>query len=172
MAASSHPRLHLQRNNNYVKQQEFNQKQIKYYLSFQYLTTEPILNNILQKISFLSPQETEISSGSLLHFGSYQNPDNPIVQREDDTRSLTFDCLPLNNHCGIHSQTCHKLFDFPTVKINISSDTGYGLICVRLCMINEKTSSSILLSRGILNSTHYKSHEHPEQLNIKEIYNI
>ncbi|CAF4090235.1 unnamed protein product [Rotaria sp. Silwood2] len=65
-----------------------------------------------------------------------------------------------------------ELFDFPTVKINISSDTGFGLICVRLCMIVEKTSSSILLSSGILNVTHYKSHEHPEQLNIKEIYNI
>ncbi|CAF4539907.1 unnamed protein product [Rotaria sp. Silwood2] len=39
-------------------------------------------------------------------------------------------------------------------------------------MIVEKTSSSILLSSGILNVTHYKSHEHPEQLNIKEIYNI
>lgn len=47
--------------------------------------------------------------------------------------------------------------------MNISSDTGYGLICVRLCMIDDKTSSSILLSRGILRLTHYKSHEHPEK---------
>ena len=37
-------------------------------------------------------------------------------------------------------------------------------------MIDEKRSSSILLSRGIINLTHYKSHEHPEQLNINEIY--
>jgi hypothetical protein len=37
-------------------------------------------------------------------------------------------------------------------------------------MIDEKSSSSILLSRGILNLTHNKSHEHPEQLNINEIF--
>jgi hypothetical protein len=37
-------------------------------------------------------------------------------------------------------------------------------------MIDDKTSSSILLSRGILDLTHYKSHEHPQQLNINQIH--
>ncbi len=58
------------------------------------------------------------------------------------------------------------------VKLNLSSNSRNGLICVRLCMIDETTSSSILLSRGILNLTHYKSHEYPQLLNINEIYNI
>ncbi|CAM4812235.1 unnamed protein product, partial [Rotaria magnacalcarata] len=64
------------------------------------------------------------------------------------------------------------LFGCPTVKLNLSSNTNYGLICVRLCMIDEKSSSSILISRGILELTHYKSHEHPQLLNIDEIFNV
>ncbi|CAM4792308.1 unnamed protein product [Rotaria magnacalcarata] len=39
-------------------------------------------------------------------------------------------------------------------------------------MIDEKSSSSILISRGILELTHYKSHEHPQLLNIDEIFNV
>ncbi len=56
------------------------------------------------------------------------------------------------------------------LKLNLSSDSGYGLICVRLCMIDEQTGSSILLSRGFINLTHYKSHQHPQQLIINQIY--
>ena len=56
------------------------------------------------------------------------------------------------------------------MKLNLSSNSKNGLICVRLCMIDEKSSSSILLSRGILNLTHYKSHEAPQELNVDEIY--
>jgi hypothetical protein len=37
-------------------------------------------------------------------------------------------------------------------------------------MIDEKTSSSILLSRGILNLTHWKSHEYPQLLIKNQIY--
>ncbi len=63
-----------------------------------------------------------------------------------------------------------ELFGFPLVKLNLSSNSVNGLICVRLCMIDEKTSSSILLSRGVINLTHHKSHEHPQLLNIHQIY--
>ena len=56
------------------------------------------------------------------------------------------------------------------MKLNLSSNNENALICVRLCMIDEKTSSSILISRGILNLTHYKSHENPQNLNIDQIY--
>ena len=63
-----------------------------------------------------------------------------------------------------------ELFGFPSVKLNLSSNSKNGLICVRLCMVDDKSSSSILLSRGILNLTHYKSHEDPQELNINEIY--
>ncbi|CAF1082531.1 unnamed protein product [Rotaria sordida] len=162
----SYPNEHFQRNHLSINQyQQINEKQIIYYLSFGSLTIESVSKDqIPDKISFLSPLETGLSSGNLLGWGGVENIDNSIDQREDDGRSLCFDSLPLNHN--------YELFGFPSVKLNLSSNTNYGLICVRLCMIDEKSSSSILISRGILNLTHHKSHEHPEQLNIDEIYNV
>ncbi|CAM2722027.1 unnamed protein product [Rotaria socialis] len=161
-----YPNEHFQRNHLLIdKNQEINQKTIKYYLSFQSLTTEIISNDSLpKKISFLSPQETGLASGNLLGWGNIQSPDHSTDQREDDGRSLCFDSLPLDEN--------YELFGFPTVKLNLSSNTNYGLICVRLCMIDENSSSSILISRGILDLTHYKSHEHPQLLNIDEIFSV
>ncbi|CAF4835932.1 unnamed protein product [Rotaria sp. Silwood1] len=161
-----YPNEHLQRNDYFTNEnQQINQKQIKYYLSFGFLTTEPISNNLFpNKISFSSPQQTGISSGNLCGLGYLHHPSNPIDQREDDGRSLCFDSLPLTDD--------YELFGFPTVKLNISSSSQVGLICVRLCMIDQNTSSSILIARGVLNLTHYQSHEHPKLLNINQIYNI
>ncbi|CAF3369702.1 unnamed protein product [Rotaria socialis] len=128
-----YPNEHFQRNHLLIdKNQEINQKTIKYYLSFQSLTTEIISNDSLpRKISFLSPQETGLASGNSLGWGNIQSPDHSIDQREDDGRSLCFDSLPLDEN--------YELFGFPTVKLNLSSNTNYGLICVRFSMIDEKT---------------------------------
>ena len=84
-----------------MKNEEINEKEIKYYLSFGLLTNELVLNDISpKKISFLSPQETGLSSGNLLGMGNVQNPDHPIDQREDDGRSLSFDSFPLIDDYG------------------------------------------------------------------------
>ncbi|CAF3961414.1 unnamed protein product [Rotaria sp. Silwood2] len=117
-----------------------------------------------KKVSFLSPQETGLSSGNLLGWGIIYSLGHPIDQQEDDGRSLCFESLPLNQD--------YELFGFPNVKLNLSSNSKNGLICVRLCMIEENSSSSILISRGILNLTLYASHEHSQQLNVDEIYNL
>ena len=53
--------------------------------------------------------------------------------------------------------------------IDVSTNSGYGLICVRLCLIDQQNGSSILLSRGFINLTHLKSHENPQLLNIDQI---
>jgi len=142
---------------------DFNEKnKMIYYLSLDSLQIDEPQQHSIAQLSFLSPQETGTSSGSLLHWGSDLNPDCPLDQRDDDRRSLVFDSLPLTNKI--------ELFGFPIVKLNLSANSEYGLICVRLCMIDENTSSSILLARGFLNLTHYKSHEHPEKLKPNEIY--
>jgi len=95
-----------------------NNNQIKYYLSFGLLTNEIILNNNSPKtISFLSPQETGISSGSLLGHGNILSPDNPIDQREDDGRSLTFDSLPLNNNYGKNYLIIYLFYFFFLLRI-------------------------------------------------------
>ena len=100
----SYPNEHFQRNSSSIDQnRQTYQKQITYYLSFGCLTTELTSNDLLpKKISFLSPQETGLSSGSLLGWGNFQSPDHSIDQREDDGRSLCFDSLPLDDHYGIH----------------------------------------------------------------------
>ncbi len=111
-----YPNEHAQRNKNLINQQQINnQKQIKYYLSFQSMTTEPISNNNLpNKISFLSPQETGTTSGWLLGHGYCQFPDNSIDQREDDGKSLSFNSLPLNDNYRIYQKIYLKriLLDF------------------------------------------------------------
>ncbi|CAF3562233.1 unnamed protein product [Adineta steineri] len=167
----NYPYEHDQRNNlkfNKEQEEEENlsrEKYLNYYLSFGSLQTEIISKNVLpNKISFLSPQETGLTSGNWLGSGSLHTPDHSIDQRIDDGNSLCFDSLPLNETL--------ELFGFPTVKLNLSSNNSNGLICVRLCMIDENSSSSILISRGILNLTHYKSHEYPEDLIPDQIYNV
>ena len=100
----SYPNEHFQRNSSFIDQnQQICQKQIKYYLSYQCLTTEVISNDLFpKKISFLSPQETGLSSGNLLGWGNLDSPDHSIDQQDDDGRSLCFDSLPLNEHYGIN----------------------------------------------------------------------
>ena len=56
------------------------------------------------------------------------------------------------------------------MNLLLSSSTTGGLICVRLCLIDEKTNRSILLARGILNLTHRQSHQHPQLLQPDQIY--
>jgi hypothetical protein len=113
--------------------------------------------------------------------GVAQFPTHPIDQRFDDGHSLRFDSLPFIEPYGnidskvstmklIVGFSILELFGFPTVQLNLSSNKPNGLICIRLNMIDEQTSASILLARGRLNLTHYKSHEHPEELNIDQIY--
>ncbi|CAF1327007.1 unnamed protein product, partial [Rotaria sordida] len=65
-----------------------------------------------------------------------------------------------------------KLFGFPSVQLSLSSNQPNALLCVRLCAIEPETCASILVARGILNLTHFNSHEHPEELEINKIYNI
>jgi hypothetical protein len=94
----------LQRNEIlFDKNENRNEKEMKYYLSFGCLTIEPISNHSYPKsISFLSPQETGISSGNYLGMGNINRPTNSIDQREDDGRSLCFDCPPLIDDCGTY----------------------------------------------------------------------
>ncbi|CAF0802533.1 unnamed protein product [Adineta ricciae] len=157
-------------------------EKIVYYVSYQSLQRQPSVNEELPKqMSFLSPQITGMAGGNYLGYGAANLPTNPIDQRLDDGTSLCFDSLPLTEQYGIItlSETFQiiffefvDLFGFPRVRLNLSSNSPDALICVRLNMIDEKSSVSILLARGILNLTHYKSHEHPEKLNVDQVYPI
>jgi hypothetical protein len=101
----NYPHERDQRNANKSNKEEENmskEKEITYYLSFGSLQTKPISDGLFpKKISFLSPQETGLTSGNWLGWGSLEHSDHPIDQRSDDGNSLCFDSLPLTDHCGI-----------------------------------------------------------------------
>lgn len=108
------PNEFQQRNSHEISEEQEGESeednQIKYYLSSGSLQNEkPLLDsNSVNKISFLSPEETGTSSGNLLGWGHNISPDNPTDQRDDDGRSLTFDSLQLTNNCGTVFRTSKK----------------------------------------------------------------
>ncbi|CAF1350537.1 unnamed protein product [Rotaria sordida] len=140
-------------------------EKLKYYLSGSCLKSEPILDSASPaKVSLCSPQQTGTASGNWLGWGFLKHPDHSLDQRIDDGRSLCFDSSPLLDDL--------ELFGFPSVQLSLSSNQPNALLCVRLCAIEPETCASILVARGILNLTHFNSHEHPEELEINKIYNI
>jgi predicted acyl esterase len=134
-------------------------------------------------VSFCSPQETGTASGNALGWGFLSSPDHPVDQREDDGRSLTFDSSPLAQPTGssLHqtrpssdltrrSRHLQDLLGFPWVSLDVSCNQPNGFLCARLCSIDRATGASILLSRGVLNLTHRRSHEHPQPLQVDQLY--
>ena len=96
------PLIHLQRNSNEIfNEQQKNENEIKYYLSYKSLDEQLTFDERSpSKISFLSPEETGLASGNLLGWGNRNHAENPIDQREDDGRSITFDSFPLKQNLG------------------------------------------------------------------------
>ncbi len=87
----------------------------------------------------------------------------PIDQGIDDETSLTFNAVSLENS--------QEIFGFPKVNLAISVDQPKALLAIRLCDI-DSNGVSRLVSWGLLNLTHYKSHEKPEPLIPGKIYQI
>lgn len=103
-------------------------------------------------ITFSSPVITGTACGNLLGWGNATDPDGALEQNEDDGRGAYWDSDVFTDDV--------ELFGFPSVRLEVSSDTPNALLCVRLCAVDEN-GTSILLSRGILNLTHRHSHETP-----------
>ena len=79
----------------------------------------------------------------------------PGDQRASDANSLCFDS-------EISYQT-QEILGNPELKLSLSSKGNNGLIAARLSDISPD-GSSLLVSWGLLNLTHFKSHEFPEEL--------
>ena len=79
----------------------------------------------------------------------------PGEQRVDDAKSVVFD------HDGFDVVT--DIVGAPSVRLRIVPQSEFGQIAVRLCDVDE-TGSSALITMGVLNLAHWKSHEHPEPL--------
>jgi hypothetical protein len=81
--------------------------------------------------------------------------DLPPDQREDDALALTFETPPLGERI--------ELLGHPRVRLRVAADRPNAFVVVRLCDV-WPDGSSTLLSRGVLNLTHRRSHERPEPL--------
>ena len=78
--------------------------------------------------------------------------DAPADQRAEDGRSLCFTSAPLTEPL--------EILGFPVAHLVLASDQPRALVAVRLCDVSE-TGESLLVTRGLLNLTHRKSHELP-----------
>ncbi|MGE5227979.1 MAG: CocE/NonD family hydrolase [Planctomycetaceae bacterium] len=81
--------------------------------------------------------------------------DLPPDQREDDALALTFETPP-------HGERI-ELLGHPRVRLRVAADRPNAFVVARLCDV-WPDGTSTLLSRGVLNLTHRRSHERPEPL--------
>jgi putative CocE/NonD family hydrolase len=87
---------------------------------------------------------------------AFGNPlDAPADQRSEDGMSLSFTSAPLQSGLVILGN--------PAAHLELCVDQPNALVVVRLCDV-APDGASTLITRGLLNLTHAKSHEHPQPL--------
>ena len=84
-----------------------------------------------------------------------RDTDWPTDQRFEDALALTFDSEPLDDDV--------EVLGFAEVGLRISSDRPCAFVAVRLCEV-APDGASTLVTRGILNLTHRRSHAEPEPM--------
>ena len=82
-------------------------------------------------------------------------------QRPDDARSMSFTSAPLDSE--------FEILGFPLVTLYVSSTSPVATWIVRLCDV-APDGTSALVTKGLLNGTHHRSHERPEPLVPGRIY--
>jgi uncharacterized protein len=111
--------------------------------------------------SILGAQQHGLESGLWCPYGV--PGDFPNDQRREDGLALCFDAETVNEVVDI--------LGYPEVCLELSSNEPIAQVSARLCDISP-TGESLLVSRGNLNLTHYKSHEFPEQLRAQQRYTV
>ena len=104
-------------------------------------------------LEFLGAQVSGQDAGKWCPYGGLL--DAPPDQRAEDGMSLSFTSSPLTEPIEILGN--------PVAQLSLSVDRPRALVAVRLCDV-WPDGASTLLSCGLLNLTHYKSHERPEAL--------
>ena len=117
----SFPSIHIQRNSHQFIEQEY-ENEMKYFLSYRSLDNEFVLDEKCpHEVSLISPEETGLASGNLLHWGCSYGGTDPIDQREDDGRSVYFDSFPLKENLG--------------KKQNLFSQMRKKSVCQKNCLV-------------------------------------
>ncbi len=106
-----------------------------------------------RRLEILSPPMTGLASGGWCAFG--RGDEMPTDQRVDDSWSLVFDCEPLREPL--------EILGTPRLRLVFDSDRAVAQAVVRLNDVFPDGTSA-LVSYGVLNLCHRKSHEFPAPL--------
>jgi len=106
-----------------------------------------------RRLKILSPPMTGLASGSWCAFG--RGDEMPTDQRVDDSWSLVFDSEPLREPL--------EILGTPRLRLVFDSDRAVAQAIVRLNDVFPDGTSA-LVSYGVLNLCHRKSHEFPAPL--------
>ena len=112
-------------------------------------------------LTVCSPQDTGAAGGE--YCATWEGPEGPTDQREDDAASLVFDTPPLDQRL--------EIFGAPIVTLELSVDRPCAFVAVRLCDV-WPAGDSTRATYGILNLTHRDSHEHPTLLEPGKRYRV
>ncbi len=104
-------------------------------------------------LSISSAQHCGLASGEYFPFAFAD--ELPGEQTGDDELSLCFD--------GEATPVAIDIVGAPEVRLSVSSDKPQAQIAVRLCDLRPDGTSA-LVTHGVFNLTHYRSHEFPEPL--------
>jgi putative CocE/NonD family hydrolase len=98
-------------------------------------------------------EESGSDAGSWIGWG--RPTDDPGDQQREDELALVFDSEPLTEGFDI--------LGVASVTLTVAADRPRAFVCVRLCDVDAE-DHSLLVSRGVLNLTHRRSHERPEEM--------
>lgn len=108
------------------------------------------------KLDHCSPLTVGSGAGVWCPYGlGGTSPDLPIDQREDDSKSLSFDSEPLEERL--------EILGAPVVTLRMAIDQPQGMIAVRLCDVAPDGTSG-RVTYGLLNLSHRKSSEKPRAM--------
>lgn len=108
-----------------------------------------------------SPSHCGIAGGEYFPFAF--GDELPDEQSHDDALSACFD--------GVGTEKAIDIVGAPQVQFDVSSDKPNAQIAVRLLDLRPDGTSA-LITYGVLNLTHRKSHEHPAPLTPGEVYSV
>ncbi|SDC37134.1 hypothetical protein SAMN05421734_10764 [Pelagirhabdus alkalitolerans] len=129
-----------------------------YYFKTDRLTED---HQVSEAITIPSVQEHGFYAGTFCPFG--QPGDLPADQRLENGKAITFLSEPLEETTDFLGE--------PVFSCQLQSDEENAMIAVRL-MDKAPTGESTLISWGMLNLNHYRSHEHPEALSTGKTYDV
>jgi putative CocE/NonD family hydrolase len=135
-----------------------NVQEHSYYLVDEILVTTPTAGTAR---SLLGHPFTGADAGLWCAYG--RRGDQPLDQRAEDGRSLSFTSAPLAEPMTI--------LGFPEVTLRLTVDQPVAQLVVRLCAV-APDGVSTLVTRGVLNLTHRASHTNPTPLTPGQGYTV